>query len=534
MSYLRAILAATLLLAIPAITSGAEPSTSPLPPDKALVTDGHVSHNLGNLANHVTNWGLIGSQPTRPSTYSHAPSATWPAGTDDLYLYSAGLWIGGTVLGERLVSTAQYTTEILASPAAGDTIFSTSRGTPGGRRYPWTGADDDDDGFEDEDPLDGTDNDNDGRIDEDYGAIGDQEFVCTMYDNTLMAVQNYPDHTPLNVSVVQRSFQWADPLAADFIGYEYIVTNIGVTNIEQVYCGLFSDFDIGRRGEAGIAEDDLAGAWGRNQGLVRTHDGSFVPVNVGYMWDGAASNPLPGYAGWVMCGLQTDAQSGLTADAMYLPTVQIYRGNMSFDQGGDPTNDDERYQVLSSGDWDPNPFVGQTDDYRITLAAPAVATLQPGESVTFRVALVLGAGIEELLTNAGEAVLTAYGRNFDRDGDPANGEEFHVPWLRDTEGPSPVPGPVTGSLTLSAAPNPFNPQVVLSLGVSQPGQASVTVHDLRGHAVRALMSDTQITESAQVVWDGKDNSGRSLASGIYVVRLVVGRETAERRVTLVR
>ncbi len=89
-------------------------------------------------------------------------------------------------------------------------------------------------------------------------------------------------------------------------------------------------------------------------------------------------------------------------------------------------------------------------------------------------------------------------------------------------------------MTLSAAPNPFNPQVVLSLGVSQPGQASVTVHDLRGHTVRALMSDTQITESAQVTWDGKDNSGRSLASGIYVVRLVVGRETVERRITLVR
>ena len=153
---------------------------------------------------------------------------------------------------------------------------------------------------------------------------------------------------------------------------------------------------------------------------------------------------------------------------------------------------------------------------------------------TFRVALVLGAGIEELLTNAGEAVPTAYGQNFDRGDDPANSEEFNVPWLRDTEGPLPVPGPVTGSLTLSAAPNPFNPQVVLSLGVSQPGQASVTVHGLRGHAVRALMSDTQITESAQVIRDGKDNSGRSLASGIYVVRLVVGRETVERRITLVR
>ncbi len=534
MYYQRLTLATALLLAFSTPVSSAKTESPSTQPDKALVLDGHVVHTLGNLANHVTNWGLIGSTPTRITSFSDAPSATWPAGSDEDYLWSAGLWVGGVVLGERLVSTAQYSSEIMATPAAGDTIYSTSRGTTGGVRYPWPGADDDNDGHEDEDILDGIDNDNDGLIDEDYAAIGDQSYVCTMYDNTLLASETYPDHTPLNISVVQRSFQWSDPLAADFIGYQYTITNIGVADIEQVHCGMFSDFDIGRRGDPGLADDDMAGAWGHNSGLVRTHDGSFVPVNLGYMWDDAAVNPLSGYVGWVMCGLATDAEAGLSADPLYLSTVQIYSGARSFDQGGDPTNDDERYQVLSGDQWDANAVPGQAADYRITMAAPAVATLRPGESITFCTALVVGAGMTELLANAGEAVLTAFGRNFDRDGDPANGAEFNVPWLRDSEGPAPVPEVRPTTLTLDAAPNPFNPQVVLSIGVTHPGAASVTVHDVRGRAVRALLTDRHVESTARVVWDGKDGHGRAMASGVYVVRLVVGRETMERRVSLVR
>ena len=55
-------------------------------PDKALVLDGHVVHNLGHLSNHVSNFGLIGSQPTATSSFNTAPSARWPDPNGDDYL----------------------------------------------------------------------------------------------------------------------------------------------------------------------------------------------------------------------------------------------------------------------------------------------------------------------------------------------------------------------------------------------------------------------------------------------------------------
>lgn len=587
---------------------GADPAEQSLRPDKTLVTDGHVVHDLGRLSNHVTNFGLIGSRPTQPSPFGDAPSARWPDGDGVDYLWSAGLWVGGTVLGERLVSTGQFVNEIMASDAPGDTIFPAQRGMPRGNRYPWPGADDDADGLEDEDPLDGLDNDSDGRVDEDFAAVSDQDYHCAMIDNTPLAQDIFPDHTPLNIRVEQRSFQWADPLAADFIGYEYRITNIGVVSIDALHCGLFSDFDIGNAG------DDLAGGW---RGEWMASDGSMVPVSVAYMHDSVPSFPYVGYAGWVMCGFVRDATTAVGADPLALPTLQIYRGNMAFEQGGDPVNDDQRYQVLSSGDWDDDPLPGQIGDYRVVLATAGLPSLAPGESVTFRAALVVGEGLAGMLNAAAEAVATAQGQFYDRDEDPANGKEFQVPWIRPGEEPVAamvgelvaarttgavelefdlrhaeeeavtvvrratiraserrwrdlppsgrivdrddagwprtyelvvalagagdlvldavkLAGPARLDLVLKATPNPFNPQVMFSFALSEPVTATLIVHDLRGRAVRTLLRDESLAGQARVAWDGTDDAGQAVASGVYVARLRTEKETVERRVSLVR
>jgi hypothetical protein len=423
-SVLGGLMAASILVAAADFTSDQNS-------DKVLVTDGHVFHDTGNLWNHVTNFGLIGSQPTSSRPYSDAPSATWN-GVD--YLWAAGFWVGGTVLGEHLVSTGQHEMEFTATDAPGDTIFEAAQGDPQGMRFPWPGADDDGDGVEDEDPLDGLDNDLDGLFDEDFAAISDQHFRCVMHDYLAEIVDLYPDHTPLNLDIVQESFQWADPLAADFIGYEYRVTNVGVTDIENVYCGMFADFDIGAD-----PDDDMAGSW---IGDVNTPWGS-VPVSVGYMRNDDVAGAPPGWVGFVMCGVETDAAAGDPDNPLAMHSFQRFSGNASFEQGGDPTNDDERYQLLSMEDRDPDTLPGMYADFRTLVSAPGITTLAPGETVIFRTALVIGDGLEEMLATAGEAVVTALGQYYDRDGDPANGEEFHVPWIRPDEGPVPA---VTGRL----------------------------------------------------------------------------------------
>ncbi len=429
-----AVLGCLLVASVPSVAADSSVQANS---DKVLVVDGHVNHTVGDLDNHVTNWGLIGSRPSVPTSFSHAPSARW-GGID--YLWSAGLWVGGTVLGEPRVSTGQYEIEFMATQASGDTIFATAQGASGGTRYPWPGADDDGDGAEDEDPLDGLDNDSDGLIDEDFAAASDQSFRCVMADNLPEISETYPDHNPLEVKIVQKTFQWADPVGGYFIGYEYRITNIGATDIDGFHCGIFADFDIGQ------PEDDHAGSWGGPTWLVRDPWGVFVPVSMGWMRDGAATGAAPGWVGFVMIGLWTDAATGQPTDPSAMHSYQIFSGARPFEQGGDPTNDAERYELLQHDGWDSDSLPGRENDYRTLMSTAEITTLAPGETAVFQTALVIGESYDAMLHSAAGAYRVAGGKSYDRDGDPANGEEFQVHWIRPDEGPVPA---VTGHLQAS-------------------------------------------------------------------------------------
>lgn len=414
------------------ITTGAAPLDSRAPMDKVVVTDGHVIHDVGELLGHVSNWGLIGSMPSAATAFSDAPSAMWPAWSGNEYLWAAGLWVGGRVLGETLVTTGGFAGEFMPTEAPADTIYATAIGAPGGSRYPWPDADDDADGQDDEEILDGLDDDGDTLVDEDFAAFGDQHFVCTYNDFEPALVEARPDHTPLHIKVVQQSIQWSNPLAEDFIGYDFTITNVGVATIEDVYLGLFSDCDIGPRGTPGFSDDDYAGFVST---AVQAANGTMVPVQVAYMYDGAQTNPLNGYAGWVLCGHTTDPTGVSAPVEPNVGSFQRFSGNAAFAQGGDPTNDIERYDLLSRQQWDPDVLPGRQSDYRILSASGPFASLAPGQSLHYQVALVLGAGLNDMIANAAEAVAAYRGIAYDRDADPSNGEEYNARWLLQEDAP---------------------------------------------------------------------------------------------------
>jgi len=220
---------------------------------------------VGALHNHVTNWGLLGG------TIHGTPSGRWPGDDGANLLFGAGLWVGGRVLGEQLVTTGYPTLEMQSTEALADTIYPMRWGQLSAQRYPLPLFDDDEDGLEDEDPPNGLDDDNDGRIDEDGAGVGNQHFRCEMNDTYNPSL---PQHTPLNLEIIQESYQWSHPAADDFIGYTFRVSNQGVTAIQDVHLGVFSDFDIGGY------SDDLAGSY---RGRVASTMGDSVDVQIGYM-----------------------------------------------------------------------------------------------------------------------------------------------------------------------------------------------------------------------------------------------------------
>ena len=85
-----------------------------------------------------------------------------------------------------------------------------------------------------------------------------------------------------------------------------------------------------------------------------------------------------------------------------------------------------------------------------------------------------------------------------------------------------------------AAPNPFNPQTTIHFDMAAPGVVDVVVYDVRGRRVRELVRGAWMQSGPQHVgWDGKDDLGQDMASGVYLYRIEAnGRRLAGKMVLL--
>ncbi len=72
---------------------------------------------------------------------------------------------------------------------------------------------------------------------------------------------------------------------------------------------------------------------------------------------------------------------------------------------------------------------------------------------------------------------------------------------------------------LPPSPNPFNPVTKLRFDLPEAGSARLTVHDLEGRLVRVLNDAALPAGRHAYVWDGRDDAGRAMPSGLYFVRL---------------
>ncbi|HPF36496.1 MAG TPA: FlgD immunoglobulin-like domain containing protein [Candidatus Krumholzibacteria bacterium] len=100
-----------------------------------------------------------------------------------------------------------------------------------------------------------------------------------------------------------------------------------------------------------------------------------------------------------------------------------------------------------------------------------------------------------------------------------------------------VDAPAFAASELRAVPNPFNPRTEIRFTSAAAGVAQVRVFDVAGRWVRTLDAGrVDAGAAAAVVWQGRDDAGRELASGAYFARLVMdGRpQGATARLSLVR
>jgi hypothetical protein len=92
-----------------------------------------------------------------------------------------------------------------------------------------------------------------------------------------------------------------------------------------------------------------------------------------------------------------------------------------------------------------------------------------------------------------------------------------------------------GAQLLPNIPNPFNPMTTLHLRLSQAGRVELRIHDARGRLLLRLPQQWLQAGEHAVPWDGRDATGKAVASGVYrVVLRVGGQDEDAQAVTLVR
>jgi hypothetical protein len=198
-------------------------------------------HKVGNIWLTVTNYGIFGNQNDAsirdPETGLSAPSCQYPGGSAIEYLFQGALWIGALVGEDTLVSAGhdgwQHIFEMYADQAPrGSMIKRSTRKTD---------------------------------VAYDTNAVSEADYIAvytdTLTDQAYVSINpddNRP-HVPLNVQITQKSYSWSYSYAEDFVLIDFLISNIGQSDISKSYIGLYIDADVYHVSTADGFKDDICG-----------------------------------------------------------------------------------------------------------------------------------------------------------------------------------------------------------------------------------------------------------------------------------
>jgi len=86
----------------------------------------------------------------------------------------------------------------------------------------------------------------------------------------------------------------------------------------------------------------------------------------------------------------------------------------------------------------------------------------------------------------------------------------------------------------SIYPNPFNPSATIMYELEQPANLNIEIYNNRGQLVRSFAMGQKEKGRYKLLWDGTDNSGYSCGTGIYFIKMQVGKETFVKKAALVK
>jgi YVTN family beta-propeller protein len=100
-------------------------------------------------------------------------------------------------------------------------------------------------------------------------------------------------------------------------------------------------------------------------------------------------------------------------------------------------------------------------------------------------------------------------------------------------GPYSVTFKVTNTLEQNV-PNPFNPATTIKYSIAQDTDVSLVVYDVSGRRVRTLVDSHQRADVYKMAWDGLNDQGARVASGVYFYKLAAGKYVQTRKMMLLK
>ncbi len=83
-------------------------------------------------------------------------------------------------------------------------------------------------------------------------------------------------------------------------------------------------------------------------------------------------------------------------------------------------------------------------------------------------------------------------------------------------------------------PNPFNPSTNIEYSLKNTSEVSLVIYNTLGEKVKTLVNETQAANSYRVVWDGTNDTGARVASGVYIYKLTAANFTDSQKMILMK
>lgn len=283
---------------------------------------------------------------------------------------------------------------------------------------------------------------------------------------------------------------------------------------------------------------------GRDGSLLWVFQGEDIGERLGWSVDGAGDINQDGYDD-VLVGAPNNDRGGANAGRVY-----IYSGKTAtllYALDGEAPNDWFGFSVAGKGD------LNGDDIPDIVVGAPRH---NPTESFFGKVYVFFGSTGELMTTedggpapeefafavaNAGfnasrNSGIFAVGAPFNSDGGESVGRVFHFScvFLQTDVGESDgIAVPETFRLQQNY-PNPFNPETTIKFSLPIAGDVELAVYNSIGRRVRALVFEELSAGEYISTWNGRDDEGSPVSSGIYFYRLLYSGGTLTRKMALLK